>query len=166
MMDTERKGQGFVFTGWHMTGVMVLFFGTIIGVNLVMAWNASNSWSGLVVPNTYVASQQFNAKVAEARALAESGIEGSLAAAGGRVVYRLRDATGAPLEADDVSAVFKRPVDERKDFTLALPATGPGTFAAAYAVPAGQWVVDISTKRNGEKLFHQTVRIVVAGEAR
>ena len=164
-MATHHK-QGFVFTGWHMTGVMVAFFGTIITVNLIMAWNASNSWSGLVVPNTYVASQQFNGKVAEARALAASGIEGNLAVEGSRVVYRVVDAKGAPILADDVSAVFKRPVDERKDFALVLKPAGQGLFAAERDVPAGQWIVDISTKRGGEKLFHQTVRIVVAGGAR
>ena len=162
-MATQRKQQGFVFTGWHMAGVMVAFFGTIITVNLIMAWNASNSWSGLVVPNTYVASQQFNGKVAEAKALAASGIEGSLSVEGGRVTYRVVDATGAPVLADDSSAVFKRPVDERKDFTLAMVSVGPGLFAIEHDVPAGQWVVDISTTRDGEKVFHQTVRTVVAG---
>lgn len=165
-MAMERKEQGFVFTGWHMAGVMVLFFGTIITVNLIMAWNASNSWSGLVVPNTYVASQQFNGKVAQARALAASGIEGDLTVKEGRIAYRVIDGRGVPLAADDVSAVFKRPVDERKDFTVALEPAGEGLFVADRPVPAGQWIVDISTKRDGEKVFHQTVRTVVAGGAK
>jgi len=162
-MTMERKQQGFVFTGWHMLGVMVLFFGTIITVNLIMAWNASHSWSGLVVQNTYVASQQFNGKVAEAKALAASGIAGDLTVEPGRIAYRVVDAKGAPIVADDVSAVFKRPVDERKDFTVALQPAGQGLFTADHEVPAGQWVVDISTKRDGAKVFHQTVRIVAAG---
>ncbi|GMB82179.1 FixH family protein [Shinella zoogloeoides] len=165
-MATERKEQGFVFTGWHMLAVMVLFFGTIITVNLVMAWNASHSWSGLVVQNTYVASQQFNGKVAEARALAASGIEGSLVIEGGKVAYRVLDARGAPVAADDVSAVFKRPVDEREDFTLALRPVGQGLFTAERDIAAGQWVVDIATRKDGRKVFHQTVRTVVAGGAK
>lgn len=163
MSRFDERQQGFVFTGWHMAGVMVLFFGTIITVNMIMAWNASSSWSGLVVKNTYVASQQFNAKVAEARALAASGIKGELTIADGRVVYSVSDAEGAPVSADVATAVFKRPVDERKDFTLALVADGRGVFAAEHEVPYGQWVVDISTTRDGEKVFHQTVRTVVAG---
>src|SRR5690606_31679205 len=68
MNSTPRKG--FVFTGWHMFGAMVLFFGVIISVNLYMAWQATHTWSGLVVKNTYIASQEFNGKVAEAKALA------------------------------------------------------------------------------------------------
>ena len=162
-MAAERRQQGFVFTGWHMLGVMVLFFGTIITVNLIMAWNASHSWSGLVVQNTYVASQQFNGKVAEAKALAASGIEGRLTIEGGRIAYRVVDAKGAPLAADDVLAVFKRPVDEREDFTLALKPAGQGLFTAERDIARGQWIVDIATKRDGVKVFHQTVRTVVAG---
>ena len=53
------------FTGYHMVAVMTLFFGTIISVNLLMAWYANTSWSGLVVKNSYVASQEFNGKLEE-----------------------------------------------------------------------------------------------------
>ena len=165
-MAVNQKEQGFVFTGWHMLGIMVLFFGTIITVNLIMAWNASRSWSGLVVQNTYVASQQFNGKVAEAKAFAASGIEGALTVEGRRLVYRVTDARGAPVVADVVTAVFKRPVDEREDFTLALQPAGQGLFTAERDITPGQWVVDISTKQDGRKVFHQTLRMVVAGGAK
>src|SRR3546814_8186701 len=63
MSTTPRKE--FVFTGWHMLGAMLLFFGIVISVNLYMAWQATRSWSGLVVENTYIASQEFNGKVAD-----------------------------------------------------------------------------------------------------
>ncbi|MCR6499750.1 FixH family protein [Shinella sp. CPCC 101442] len=166
MATGNKQQQGFVFTGWHMLGIMVLFFGTIITVNLIMAWNASNSWSGLVVQNTYVASQQFNGKVAEAKAFAASGIEGNLTIEAGRVTYRVVDAKGEPVIANDIIATFKRPVDEREDFTLALESEGLGLFVAERDITAGQWIVDISTKRDGTKVFHQTVRTVVAGGAK
>ena len=57
---------GAVFSGRHMLLTMLAFFGVIIGVNLTMAWFARSSWTGLVVENSYVASQEFNAKM-EAR---------------------------------------------------------------------------------------------------
>ncbi|MEO0913737.1 MAG: FixH family protein, partial [Pseudomonadota bacterium] len=56
------------FTGWHMFAVMVLFFGTIISVNLTLAYFASQSWTGLVVKNSYVASQHFNEDQARLKA--------------------------------------------------------------------------------------------------
>jgi nitrogen fixation protein FixH len=162
-MVMQNRQQGFILTGWHMLGIMVLFFGTIITVNLIMAWNASNSWSGLVVQNTYVASQQFNGKVAQAKAHAASGIEGSLVIEAGRVAYRVVNARGVPVAANEVAATFKRPVDERKDFTVMLKPAGQGLFVAARDVPVGQWIVDISTKHDGAKVFHQTLRTIVAG---
>lgn len=162
-MAAESKQRGFVFTGWHMLLVMVLFFGTIISVNVFMAWNAVRTWSGLVVPNTYVASQQFNGKVEEAKRLAASGIEGDIVIKDGRIVYHVVDAGGQPVVADEVSATFKRPVDEREDFTLSLVPSGAGRFAAERDVPAGQWVIDIATRHQGAKVFHQTLRTVVAG---
>ena len=163
MARIDKQEQGFVFTGWHMLAIMVLFFGTVIGVNLFMAWNATRSWSGLVVPNTYIASQQFNGKVAEARALAASGIEGAMTIADGRVAYEVLDAKGEPVVADAAVAIFKRPVDERADFTLTLTPAGRGQFGAERVIPPGQWVVDISTTNGGEKVFHPTVRTVVPG---
>ena len=75
-------------------------------------------------------------------------------------------AKGAPIVANDVSAVFKRPVDEREDFTLALQPAGQGLFTAERDIIPGQWVIDISTKQDGRKVFHQTLRMVVAGGAK
>ncbi len=49
------------FTGHHMLIVMLAFFGAVmIAANLTMASFASRSWSGLEVPNSYVASQEYN----------------------------------------------------------------------------------------------------------
>lgn len=164
MRKDPKAGDGhFRFTGWHMLGVMVLFFGTIISVNVVMAWNAVSSWSGLVVQNTYVASQEFNGKLEKARAFAASGLSGTLLIAGDRVSYRLQDAGGAAVAADAVTITFKRPTDERDDFRLTLVADGAGNYAAVHAIPAGQWIADIASVRDGQAIFHQTIRTVVQG---
>ena len=61
------------FTGWHMAGVLCLFFGTIIAVNMVLAVNASTTWTGLVVKNSYVASQHYNETLAAAARQAKRG---------------------------------------------------------------------------------------------
>ncbi len=160
---TKSEESRFRFTGWHMLGVMMLFFGTIIAVNAVMAWSAISSWSGLVVQNTYVASQEFNGKVEKAKAFAASGFAGELTIADGRVRYRLHDAGGAPVAADEVTVTFKRPTDEREDFRLALVADGAGNYSAARTLPEGQWIADIASVRGGQAIFHQTIRTVVAG---
>ena len=67
MEPGDYNPAGKPFTGWHMVVALGLFFGTIITVNLAMAYYANSTWSGLVVKNTYVASQEFNGKVADVR---------------------------------------------------------------------------------------------------
>ena len=55
-------------TGKRMTGIFVLFFGVVIAVNVVMACYASSTFGGIVVENSYVASQDFNRWLDEAAA--------------------------------------------------------------------------------------------------
>ncbi len=82
------------FTGRHMLGIMVAFFSVIIAVNVLMATLANTSWTGLVVKNTYVASQEFNRKAQEGRAQAELGWQPRLEIAGGEVRYSMLDRAG------------------------------------------------------------------------
>ncbi len=56
-------------TGWHIFGLFVLGFGTIIAVNLTLAFNAVRTFPGLEVKNSYVASQSFEADRAAQNAL-------------------------------------------------------------------------------------------------
>ncbi|MBX4975304.1 cation transporter, partial [Rhizobium lentis] len=69
-MKASHRG----FTGLHMLLATSAFFAVVIAVNVTMAFYASSSWSGLVVENTYVASQEFNRKAAAMKAMATSGI--------------------------------------------------------------------------------------------
>ncbi len=62
------------FTGRHMLFAMLAFFGVIIAVNLTMAVFATKSWTGLVVKNSYVASQAFNRELEQAK-VQESDLE-------------------------------------------------------------------------------------------
>lgn len=61
-----KPRRGFRFTGWHMLAIMVAFFGVVIGVNLWMAGLASRTFTGEVVQNGYVGSQNFNRWLDEA----------------------------------------------------------------------------------------------------
>ena len=163
-MTADQGRQPRVFTGWHMLGVMVLFFGTIITVNLIMAWNASHSWSGLVVQNTYVASQQFNGKVKEARAFAASGLDGKLSLEPGAVRYTLTRQGKAEASADKVVAVFKRPVEEHEDVRVEMAHQGEGVFVAATDLKRGQWIADITATSGDKVVYRQAIRFIAPGE--
>jgi len=161
-MSTASQ-KGFVFTGWHMAGVMVLFFGTIISVNVFMAYNAITSWSGLVVPNTYVASQQFNGKVAQARALAATGVNGRLAVSAEGARYEILGPDGQPVEADRLVLNFKRPVGEHQDFSVEMTKEGRGVFSISREVLPGHWIVEAIAERGGERILHHAERVSVHG---
>lgn len=130
MTTTNRQTSGFIFTGWHMLGVMVMFFGIVITVNMVMAWNAVTSWSGLVVPNTYVASQQFNAKAEAAKARAATGIKGRLVVDEKTVRYEVFHPDTGPVDTDSVTARFRRPVGEHQNFDMELTPVSTGSSPA------------------------------------
>ncbi|ABR64622.1 cation transporter [Sinorhizobium medicae] len=151
------------FTGWHMVAVMSLFFGTIISVNLVMAWNASRSWSGLVVENTYIASQQFNGKVAEGRAFQASGIKGRLTAGRDAVRYVLTRNGEPERQIDKVIAVFKRPVEEHEDLRVELHPRGEGVFVLGEELRAGQWIAAMTAMEGDAVVHRHTVRFIAEG---
>ncbi|MFN7104155.1 MAG: FixH family protein [Pseudorhizobium sp.] len=159
----SMRTRPFVFTGWHMLGAMMLFFGTIISVNFYMAWQATHTWSGLVVPNTYIASQQFNGKVAAAKALAASGVTGKIDISGDEIRYQITYPEGA-VEADAMNLNFKRPVGEHQDFQVVLVPVGNGQFVAPPRdILPGTWIVEADATHAGQRILHHTERLTVAG---
>lgn len=50
-----------------MTAILLAFFGVVVAVNLTMATLATRTFGGVVVENSYVASQQYNHWLAAAR---------------------------------------------------------------------------------------------------
>lgn len=134
------------FTGKHMLAIMVAFFSVIIAVNLTMAYFARSSWSGFVVENTYVASQQFNRKAAEGRAQAALGWKPDLTIARGEIRYRLLDSNGDVAAASEVTAHFRRPVSDAQDQELVLAAQPDGSFSAPVDLDDGAWIVEVHSE--------------------
>ena len=150
------------FTGYHMAAALALFFGVIITVNLVMAYFANSTWSGLVVKNSYVASQEFNGKVEQVKAQEALGWNGMLTSAPGVVRWSLVDAGAKPVAADAVTIRFRRPVTETADATVSLTPAANGDWQAAFPLGEGLWiaVVDVQSAANG--LWRETLRFSVS----
>lgn len=161
MTDIAKKP--FTFTGRHMLAIMVAFFGVIIAVNFTMAYLATATWSGLVVKNTYVASQEFNGKAAAIRNMLATGIKGEMAVGEGTISYRLTMPGNVPVVADRVTAHFKRPVGDHQDFLATLTPAGDGRYVAEHAVLPGDWIVETIAVRDGATIMHEAVRISVGG---
>ncbi|PDQ23064.1 cytochrome oxidase [Mesorhizobium sanjuanii] len=150
------------FTGRHMLIIILAFFGVIIAVNLTMATLASTSWTGLVVENTYVASQQFNRKAEEGRAQAALGWTGKLTIAWGDVRYSLSDAAGKPVPLHGVKVLFRHPAYEAADKSVTLALASGQEFAAKHTPRDGVWIVEVDADAGLTEPYRDVRRIMIS----
>lgn len=106
------QSKGRELTGRMVLAITVSAFAVIIGVNVVMAYFAIDTFPGLEVRNSYVASQGFNERLERQRAL---GWTTEAEMVGGTLTLRIQDATGAPARIASLDAVLGRPTTERED---------------------------------------------------
>ncbi len=137
------------FTGKHMALIMVSFFGVVIAVNVLLADLAVSTFSGVVVENSYVASQGFNRLLGEAKADQALGWTLDLARGpDGAVRFTVRDASGAPLQGAEVRAQADHPLGASVPPVLLAPKEiAPGTYEAP--LPGGRWHVAVEVRDRG-----------------
>lgn len=125
------------FTGRHMAAICVVGFGVVIAVNLTMATLASTTFGGVVVENSYLASQDFNRWLDEAAK--EKALAGRITAhrrGDGHVVARL---DGPPATA--ITATARHPLGRLPDIALEFGEQAGGEWVSAQALPAGRWTL-------------------------
>jgi len=130
-------------TGRKVLVIMVAGFAVVLAANLTLMFAATGSFPGLVVPNSYVASQVFDRKTAAQRAL---GWTASAEYAAGLLTVTMTGHDGAPVTGIGVAALVGRPAADRDDVRLELvePAGAPlGTYAAALDLAPGMWRIAI-----------------------
>lgn len=128
-------------TGRHVLIIVLACFGTIIAANLTMLFAATGTFPGLVVENSYVASQRWNARHAAQEAL---GWRATAAWRDGRLIVDLQDAAGRPVEGVALRAVVGRPTVASEDQALALSPAADG-YVAHVELSPGAWRIEIST---------------------
>jgi nitrogen fixation protein FixH len=149
------------FTGRDMLSLMIAFFTVIMSVNTAMAVIASGSWTGLVVPNSYVASQQFNEKTAELERSATMNVHASLAYQKGEIVVHLNDSSGSDLSTKALTLRIGRPSHEDEDRSLAMSCGTDGICRAQTELGPGIWTGEIEAELEGLGRWSRTVRLVV-----
>ena len=134
-----------VFTGRHMLIVMLAMFGTIIAVNLVMARYAVTTFGGTVVDNSYVASQDFNRWLAEARA--QKALGWSLEVRS--LPDRRLEVTATP-DTGTLIAAAHHPLGRAPDRAVRFDPAGAGRWRADVALPAGRWRLRLTLESGGK----------------
>jgi len=142
-MTTQRKRP---FTGRHLAIIMVAGFGIVVAVNFTMASFATNGFHGVVVENSYVASQDFNDWLEEAERAKALGWQATAARdADGHVVVTTAD---IPDRAR-ITAELRRPLGRREYASLDFTQVADATYRSTAPVTDGRWTI---------RLFAQTTR--------
>jgi nitrogen fixation protein FixH len=146
---SAAQPRTFTLNGLHILAAFLAFFGIIIAVNLTMARFAVTYWTGLVVKNSYVASQEFNDKIAAHDEILAHGWVETVSVAEGKLNWTLRDKSGKPVAADQLVVRFNRPIGENGDAEQIATRLPDGTFAPLAFPASGRWIVTIKARIPG-----------------
>lgn len=133
------------FTGRKMTVIMVAFFGVVVAVNLLMATFATRTFGGVVVQNSYVASQKYNLWLSKAREQERLGWTIKPGLDGERRVTLDLSVTGAT-----VTAVAKHPLGREADLPLRFVSV-PGGMRSEQPLPQGRWAVHLLVRKGSDE---------------
>ncbi len=160
MNTTEPERR---FTGRHMLLIMLGFFATVFAANMTMVYFASHSWTGLVVKNSYVASQEFDATTAKMRANAAVDIRPTLSYAAGVLRVTLHTRSGAAVNALAIKVALGRPSHESEDVVLDMAPRGAGVYESTRTFGVGQWTGTITADVPGHGSWSRPVAMLVKG---
>lgn len=138
------------FTGWHMTAILVAFFGIVVAVNLAMARMAVGTFGGTVVDNSYVASQNYNDWLAAAKKQDRLGWQAAAELTKDRFVEIDVRHSGQPLRGATAVGDALHPLGRADDIALAFAPTADGRLKSTTALPAGRWNVQIAVRRDAD----------------
>ena len=143
------------FTGRHMLMLVTGFFGIVIAVNLVLAYFASSTWTGLLAKNGYVASQDYNHVLEAAARQRQTGWHSNLALVAGGLEFVLQDASSRPLDVFAVTASIGRRTNEGEDRDLELTGAGGGRYVYDGAIAPGAWRAEVVARDGGQLRYRR-----------
>jgi len=158
--------------GWWYPWIFVLGFVVVIGVNMIMLFAATSTFSGLSVEHAFEKGNAYNAEIAAADAQtalgwqADFGVAATRAEADGSRTVRWRlsmtDAAGKPVSGLAVRVRLERPTVKGFDHDMTLTSVGNGRYTAETSLPLkGQWEARLIATRSGTPPFRLRARVQV-----
>jgi len=154
MADETRK-----LTGVHVFMIFAGAFAVIIAVNVALAVSAVKTFPGLEVKNSYVASQEFDARRSAQEAL---GWSVYASAQGDSVKLEISDAEGNPVEVAELTATLGRATHVYDDQEPQFAFDGQAYVAPADLGP-GNWNLRMVARAKNGTEFTQRVILHVKG---
>ena len=146
-------------TGRKVLAMFVAFFGVIIAVNLTMAYFAIDTFPGMDVKNSYVASQTFDDDREAQLAL---GWTVSVSYQEGELQVSVVDKTGQPADVARFDALVGRPTHVREDQTPDFQQRN-GVFTAPVTLNPGLWNLRLKATSLDGTPFKQRLTFNVKG---
>lgn len=146
-------------TGRKVLAITVSAFAVIIGVNVLMAFKAVSTFPGLEVPNSYVASQTFDA---DRKAQAALGWTLTERYQDGMLRLAFRDAEGLPVRVERLSAVVGRTTASAEDIRPEF-AWENGDYIAPMVLQPGKWMILLEAFATDGTKFRQRLDLLVKG---
>ncbi len=140
--------------GFHVLMIALGAFAIIITANLAMLFAATGSFPGLVVKNSYIASQGWNERTTEQKAL---GWTTDVIYSDGAIEIDLKTADGVSVQDAQMVAVIGRPATDTLDQTILL--SGPSPYTIPVTLAPGKWMLRL--KAEGETPFRTTASLFV-----
>jgi len=141
------------FTGRDMAKVLVIGFGIVFAVNFLMANLATSGFGGVVVENSYVASQKFNRWLDEAERSKALGWQADVARSDdGRLTV---EASGVPAGAA-ITAQLRRPIGKNETAAITFAGDENGNYRSNQPVSEGRWIVRLAITSGQDRWSQET----------
>ncbi len=135
------------FTGRHMATILVVGFGIVVAVNFTMARFALSTFGGIVVENSYVASQNYNGWLDKAQAQEALGWQAGVSrSADNRVIVD----TGNVPEGAQIIGMARHPLGREADQNLTFTPTSDHQQISIETLKPGRWTVRLRITSAGE----------------
>lgn len=134
------------FTGRRMATILIAFFGVVVAVNVTMATLATRTFGGVVVQNSYVASQQFNEWLSAAKRQEQLGWKVAASLGSDRRVRVTLTVRGA-----EVSGFARHPLGREKDLPLRFRVGSSGEMLSEQPLPTGRWLVHLLVRKDKDE---------------
>lgn len=154
-MSTRAVEPTWTVKGWHVLAAMLLFFGTVIAVNIAFAVMAVRTFPGEDEKNSYRQGLHFNQTLAQRAAQAELGWKAEIGlealGRGARLRVVMVDASGRPVDGLAISGKVRRPATTREDRAVTFTPSGHGLYVADVgALESGSWTFEGAAVRDGQ----------------
>ncbi|MCF6220799.1 MAG: FixH family protein [Robiginitomaculum sp.] len=161
-VETHKEGGGKKWTGKHVLGAVVVFFGVIFAANIAMVTVGIRSFPGEDTKQSYRQGLAYNETIAARNTQNATGWNADITLSNkNTIVLKLTDKGGIIIRGLRVTGSLKHLAETDKDSPLKFAQAADGTYIANIdkALLGKQWVLTTSAKQADGTIFNTRNKI-------